>query len=88
MKRENRFPHRADLKEPLFLEALQQGQLELDNDFLYYYDHNKTRDMHQLRRRVVPERLRQLVFIACHTSPFAGHSGLTRTLYRLQTRFW
>ena len=44
--------------------------------------------MRQLRRRVVPERLRQLVFIACHTSSFAGHSGLTRTLYRLQTRFW
>ena len=88
MKREARYPHRADLKEPLFLEALQQGQLELDNDILYYYDHSKTRDMRQLRRRVVPERLRQLIFIACHTSPFAGHSGLTRTLYRLQTRFW
>ena len=32
MKRENQYPHRADLKEPFFLEALQQGQLELDND--------------------------------------------------------
>ena len=88
MKQQARYPHRADLKEPVLLEALQQGQLELDNDILYYYDHSKIRDMRQLRRRVVPQRLRQLVFIACHTSPFAGHSGLTRTLYRMQTRFW
>ena len=44
--------------------------------------------MRQLRRRVVPKRLRSTIFLACHVSPFAGHSGLTRTLYRLQTRFW
>ena len=88
MKQQARYPHRADLKEPILLEALQQGQLELDNDILYYYDHSKIRDMRQLRQRVAPTKLRQLVFIACHTSPFAGHSGLTRTLYRLQTRFW
>ena len=29
-----------------------------------------------------------MVIIACHSSPFAGHSGITRTLFRVQTRYW
>ena len=88
LKRQAPHPRRTDLKEPCLLDALQQNQLEVDNDILYYYDHSRARAMRQLRRRIVPYQLRHLVFIACHTSPFAGHSGLGRTLYRLQTRFW
>ena len=88
LKRQAPPPRRTDLKEPCLLDALQQNQLEVDNDILYYYDHSRARAMRQLRRRIVPYQLRHLVFIACHTSPFAGHSGLHRTLYRLQTRFW
>ena len=88
LNREAPIPLRSDLNEPVLLDALQQHQLESENGILYYFDHSKAREIRQLRRRVVPKQLRPLVFLACHSSPFAGHSGITRTLYRLQTRFW
>ena len=81
-------PLRSDLNEPSLLDALQQKLLDAENGILYYYDHSSIREVRQLKRRVVPRSLRSRVFIACHSSPFAGHSGLTRTLYRLRTRFW
>ena len=49
LKRQAPHPHRTDLKEPCLLDALQQNQLELDNDILSYYDHNRARAMRQLR---------------------------------------
>jgi transposase InsO family protein len=37
---------------------------------------------------IVPLSLVPLVLIACHDSRFAGHQGQTRTLSRVQARFW
>ena len=39
-------------------------------------------------RAIVPLSLVPLVLLACHDSRFAGHQGQTRTLSRVQARFW
>ena len=88
LTKEAPIPLRTDLNEPVYLDFLQRNQLDAENGMVYFYDNSKTREIRQLKRRVVPKSLRSRVFLACHTSPFAGHSSLTRTLYRLQTRFW
>ena len=52
------------------------------------YEEPRQARVKQLRTRVVPPTLRQVVVAACHASPFAGHSGNTRTLQRVITRYW
>jgi hypothetical protein len=37
---------------------------------------------------VVPPPLRRTIIVACHAFPMAGHSGVTRMMYRVITRFW
>lgn len=38
--------------------------------------------------KLVPTSLRQVVIIACHSSPFGGHSSLTRMHHRILSRYW
>ena len=49
LKRQAPHPRQTDLKKPCLLDALQQNQLEVDNDILYYYNHNRAQAMRQLR---------------------------------------
>ena len=71
-----------------YYEPFRQNRLEADDDLVYYYERSSAARVRQLRVKVVPPVLRRNVVAACHSSPFSGHSGITRTLYRLQTRFW
>ena len=71
-----------------YLAPLRNNQLEHAGGCLYYYERNLATRTRQLRTRVVPPDLRRVVVAACHSSPFGGHSGITRTLSRVQARFW
>jgi hypothetical protein len=52
-----------------------KGLLALEDGILYPWEASKSTDMRQLRRRVVPQGLRRVVFSAYHSSGFAGHVG-------------
>jgi Integrase zinc binding domain/Integrase core domain len=45
-------------------------------------------DIRKSPKSIVPLSLVPLVLLACHDSRFAGHQGQTRTLSRVQARFW
>ncbi len=68
--------------------VIKNDRIEVTDGISYYFERSKASRLRQLRTKVVPASLRQVVIIACHSSPFAGHSGITRTLFRVQTRFW
>jgi hypothetical protein len=78
----------ADLSDKRYFEPFQAGQFDLEEGILYCYERSKIARVRQLRTRVVPIALRRVVVVACHSSPFGGHSGFTRTLYRIQARYW
>jgi hypothetical protein len=78
----------ADLSDKRYFEPFQSGQFDLEDDILYCYERSKIARVRQLRTRVVPIALRRVMVVACHSSPFGGHSGFTRTLYRIQARYW
>jgi hypothetical protein len=84
----NRVPEARELNDNAYLSAIQRNQVECDVGIVYYYERSRTARLRQLRTKVVPTSLRRVVISACHSSPFAGHSGITRTLFRVQTRFW
>ena len=71
-----------------YLLPLQHRQIEVEDELVYFYEKSRAARVRQLRVRVVPISLRRVVIVACHSSPFAGHSGINRTLYRVQTRYW
>ena len=78
----------ALLTEKSYSRLMEANQLEADDGILYYYERSKTERCRQLRVKVVPVSLRHTVLAACHSSPFGGHSGIKRTLYRMSTRFF
>ena len=78
----------ADLSDKRYFEPFQVGQFDLEEGILYCYERSKIARVRQLRTRVVPIALRRVVVVACHSSPFGGHSGFTRTLYRIQAWYW
>ena len=78
----------ADLSDKRYFEPFQLEQFELDDGILHCYERSKLARVRQLRTRVVPISLRRVVVVACHSSPFGGHSGLNRTMYRIQARYW
>jgi hypothetical protein len=63
-------------------------RFQIEDGILYYFEHSKSARLRQLQLKVVPGPLRSLVIAACHSSPFGGHSGTQKTLYRIQSRFW
>ena len=66
-----------------------KGQFEVDDDVLYQLEHPKAMVIRQLRRRVVPTSLRQVIYTAFHASPMAGHVGFYKTYWRIAARyFW
>ena len=66
-----------------------QHTLEVDDDLLYNWEHPKAALIRQLRRRVVPTTLQQVIYTAYHASPMAGHVGFYKTYWRITARyFW
>jgi hypothetical protein len=80
--------HRHQLIDKVYHDLFYDNHFEISNGILYYYDEPRRVRARHLRVRVVPRRLRRVVVSACHASPFAGHSGTSRTYNRLLTRFW
>ncbi len=68
--------------------VIKNERIEVIDGIIYYFERSRSSRLRQLRTKVVPSSLRHVVIIACHSSPFAGHSGISRTLFRIQTRFW
>jgi hypothetical protein len=72
----------------IYAELIRKNQLEEEKGIIFYFERSKASRVRQPKVRVVPLKLRRIVIAACHSSPFGGHSGITRTLYRVQTRYW
>jgi hypothetical protein len=79
---------KAELVEKAYFEEWKQERLVVDDGIVYRYEVRNRASIRQLRTRVVPPPLRRTIIVACHASPMAGHSGVTRTMYRVITRFW
>jgi hypothetical protein len=62
--------------------------LELTEGIIYQYEEPKATKIQQLRRRVVPQRLRQLIITAYHATALAGHTGYYKTYWRIAARFY
>jgi hypothetical protein len=71
-----------------FRAAWDRHQFDYDDGLVYYYEHPKSVGARQLRLRVAPLSLRHVIMVACHSSPFSGHSGIMRTYARVAARFW
>ena len=78
----------ASVADKTYARVVAANLLELDDGIVYYYEHSKASRVRQLRSKVVPPKFRRVALAACHVSPFAGHSGITKTMYRLRARFW
>ena len=78
----------GQLSDKRYLEPFQLQQFEVENGVIYCYEQSRTARVRQLRTRVVPIGLRRVIVVACHSSPFGGHSGLNRTMFRIQARYW
>jgi hypothetical protein len=64
------------------------GKLEAENGIVYQWEGPKATKLRQLRRKVVPSRLRQRIFVEYHATPLAGHVGIYKTYWRIVARFW
>ena len=71
-----------------YYDELKHHRLEWENGCLYRYEVSKRVSMQQIRVRVVPRELRDVILAACHASPFSGHSSEQKTLWRCQTHYW
>jgi hypothetical protein len=72
----------------VYAKLIQKNQLEVENGIVFYFERGKASRFRQPKVRVVPLKLQRDVIAACHSPPFGGHSGITRTLYRVQTQYW
>ena len=68
--------------------AWDKGQLEIEDGVIFHTEEPRLTDIRQLRRRVTPPSLRQIVITAYHATPLAGHSGAYRTYWRVAARYW
>ena len=81
-------PNKADLLNKGYHQPFLDGKLALEGGLWYHYEEPKRARVRQLRTRVVPPMLRQMVFSACHASPMSGHTGTHKTFWRIAVRFW
>ncbi|CAJ1965609.1 unnamed protein product [Cylindrotheca closterium] len=71
--RNNKKVDRSKLTNPTYASELNRGKLEIENGILVYqFKEPKLAPMRQLRRAVVPPRLRATIIAAYHASPMAG----------------
>jgi hypothetical protein len=78
--------HRVSNKK--YHDAWEKGQLEQEEGLIYHTGEPRITLIRQLRRKVVPKSLRQLIITAYHATPLAGHSGIYRTYWRIVARYW
>jgi hypothetical protein len=64
---------KAGLHEKRYFSEWTNGKLEVENGVIYQYEEPKVTKIRQLRRRVVPKRLRDTIITAYHATPMAGH---------------
>jgi hypothetical protein len=86
--RDDKHLERHKLSNKRYHDAWEKGQLEQEDGIIYHTGEPKWTQIRQLRRRVVPKSLRQLVITAYHATPLAGHSGIYRTYWRVAARYW
>ena len=72
----------------VYYDAWDKGKLEEEEGIIYHMGEPRLTQIRQLRRRVVPKKLRQIVITAYHATPLAGHSGFFRTYWRIAARYW
>ncbi len=78
----------GELHDRRYADAYDKDRLSYENGILYHFDLPYSSRTRQLKVKVVPKKLQHVVMAACHTSPFAGHSGIQRTTHRVIARFW
>ena len=78
----------GNLKERGYHKPFIAGNLAWEDGSWFHYEEPKRARVRQLRTRVVPQRLRQVIFSACHVSPMSGHTGMHKTFWRIAVRFW
>ena len=78
--------HRLSNKK--YFEAWDKGHLEAEDGIIYHLCEPRFTQIRQLRRRVVPPAIRQIVITAYHATPLAGHSDNYRTYWRIAARYW
>ena len=60
-----------------------------EDGLLLQLEHPKGVRIRQLKRRVVPKGMRQLIYTAYHASPMAGHVGFFKTYWRIAAQhYW
>jgi hypothetical protein len=79
---------KASLHEKKYYNEWSKDKLELTEGIIYQYEEPKATKIRQVRRRVVPQRLRQLIITAYHATPLAGHTGYYKTYWRIAARFY
>lgn len=60
-------------------------EFKIEDGILYRYENRRFNCFKQL---VLPLRMVRSVFYNYHDDPFAGHMGISRTLFKLRERFW
>jgi len=79
----------TELRDRRYFLEWKADRLEVEDDILYQWEQPKKRQIRQLRRRVVPNKLRQLICTAYHATPLSGHVGMYKTYYQIVVRyFW
>jgi hypothetical protein len=79
---------KAPLHDKKYFDDWTKGKLELEDSVIYQYEEPKATQIRQLRRRVVPKRLRNVIITAYHATPLAGHTGVFKTYWRIAARYY
>jgi hypothetical protein len=79
---------KAALHEKRYFGEWTKGKLEVEKGIVYQYEEPKATKIRQLRRRVVPKRLRDTIITAYHATPMAGHTGYYKTYWRIAAQFY
>ena len=84
----NTRPDKNKLQEKSYFHNYMEGKLAWEDGEWFHYEEPKKARVRQLRTRVVPSTMRQVIFSACHVSPMSGHMGIHKTFWRIAVRFW
>ena len=69
---------------------MKRNEFILENDILYRISEPKDNRKRKVtyKQLVIPTSLRSEILYSCHEDLFAGHLGFSKTLFRLQQRFY